>query len=233
MGNACQPCVGPVQQCQKGILRSLSDDHESQFDSEDSAVYLNIYDLSEDWLRTNDIFQEALELGGAFHAGVQIYGREWSFSTTGVDYTCPRQNEVHVYRESILLGYTKYDPEEVAAILQLEMFPKWPGRSYDLLSRNCCSFSRSFCKRLTGEFIPDWVDRLPRLLSVVTKPVKGAANMAAGVGRSMNSAPRRDFSVESAESDFSVASFATTLTPTPLYDASTPSFGLRSSFESV
>merc|ERR1712091_485882 len=117
------------------------------------------------------------------------------------------------------------------------MFRRWPAKSYDLLSKNCCSFSRSFCKRLTGDSIPDWVDRLPRLLSKVSKPVKGMADAANGLGQMINSAPSsrpfasgREKSLES-EGDFSVYSFASTPMPTPRYDSSDPSFGLRSTIE--
>lgn len=236
-GNTCMACYA-IQPCQTGILRSISGD---ECDDLEHAVLLNIYDLDEDWLHTNDIFSDVLEFGGAFHAGVEIFGREWSFGTDGVLASRPKEHDIHVYRQTVVMGYTKYDPEEVLAILEDEVHPKWPGRSYSLLSKNCCSFARSFCKRLTGNIIPDWVDRLPRLLNQVTKPVKGVADAAAGVGKVMNSAPQsrrmlasgRECSIES-ESDFSVASFMTTPTPTPRYDPrqSELSFGIRSSFES-
>lgn len=208
-----------VKPCVARITRSISED---EFDDTDGgAVLLNIYDLNEEWLLSNEILQEVLELGGAFHTGVEVYGREWSFGTTGVAASCPRSHDVHVYRRSVLIGYANSSPEEVEAILQDEMLPKWAGRSYKLLSRNCCSFSRALCKRLTGNVIPDWVDRLPRLLNVITKPVKGVAEVAAGVGKSMNSAPvsnsfmPRDCSLESMDSNLSVATLAPNLTSTP------------------
>lgn len=124
-------------------------------------------------------------------------------------------------------------------ILEDEMARKWSGRSYDLFARNCCSFSRSFCKRLTGDNIPDWVDRLPRMLDVVTKPVKGVGQIMASTPPRML-ASGRETSMES-EDDMSVYSFATTAIPTPMaspaptpkYDNSEPSFGLRSTIESV
>lgn len=208
-----------VKPCVTRLTRSISED---EFDEADhSAVLLNIYDLNEEWLLSNDIFQEVLELGGAFHTGVEVYGREWSFGTDGVGASCPRSHDVHVYRRSILIGYARCTPEEVEAILDEEMLPKWAGRTYNLLSRNCCTFSRALCKRLTGNVIPDWVDRLPRVLDAVTKPVKGVAHVTAGVGKSMNSAPvfnsfaPRDCSIESADSNFSVAALAPNLRSTP------------------
>merc|ERR1711869_29425 len=104
------------------------------------------------------------------------------------------------YRSSIPIGHTKYGPEEVDLILEDEIFSKWPGRSYDMLARNCCSFSRSFCKRLTGACIPDWVDRLPRALNAVRKPVKASID-----------SEESHFSRE--DSHFSISSFPSTLEP--------------------
>jgi len=236
-----QGCGCQLERCDLIVSRSLSQDEVDG--AEDSAVLLNIYDLTEEFKLPNSVFQEVVALGGAFHAGVEVYGREWSFGYDGVHWLPPRTHDVHVYRESILIGHTKYAPEEVALILEDEMFSKWPGRSYDLLSRNCCTFSRSFCKRLTGDIIPDWVDRLPRLLSAASKPVLGVADAAKGVGKFMESAPGshafaqcRGDSIESVGSEFSLYSqhtLATSRGPTPKYDNSEPSFGLRSSIESI
>jgi len=226
MGQGC----GALQECQTRIVRANSDDEDPANADTDDTVWLNIYDLSEEWLLANDIFQEVVELGGAFHAGVEIYGREWSFGYEGVCCQWPKSHDVHVYRSSIPIGHTKYGPEEVDLILEDEMFSKWPGRSYDMLSRNCCSFSRSFCKRLTGSCIPDWVDRLPRALDAVRKPVKGMADVATGMNRILAGSAvsganhRRHPSVDSEESCFSISSFPSTLEPTPKYDNSEPSF---------
>lgn len=205
------PCP-VVQSCHPRLLRNIAEDEFEGLD--DCAVLLNIYDLNEKWLIANNIFHEDLEFGGAFHAGVEVYGREWSFGNTGVFFNRPKCHDVHVYRQTIVIGCTNYGPEEVEAILEDEMFPSWAGRSYDLFSRNCCTFARALCKRLTGNVIPEWVDRLPRLLNSITMPIKGVAkDVATEFGKSMNSAPvshsfaaRRDCSIESADSNFSLAS---------------------------
>lgn len=233
-GSALKQC----NDCHQAILQSAGDDLDPE---EDCTVKLNIYDLSEEWLLANNLFQEVVELGGAFHAGVEIYGQEWSFGSEGVCRSWPRIHDVHVYRQTIAIGETKYDPQEIAVIVEDEMCRKWAGESYDMLAKNCCSFSRSFCKRLTGDSIPDWVDRLPRLLNAVTQPVKGMADVATGMGQMLNSAPAsngltldRDVSLED---DVSVYSFATTPLPTPTlsptYITSDLSLGLRSTIESV
>lgn len=222
-----------LQECQQCIVRTNSDDEDPAAAGTDDTVWLNIYDLSEEWLFANDIFQEVVELGGAFHAGVEIYGREWTFGYEGVSCQWPKTHDVHVYRASIPIGNTKYGPEEVDLILEDEIFSKWPGRSYDMLARNCCSFSRSFCKRLTGSCIPDWVDRLPRALNAVRKPVKGVADVATGIRNILpvSGAHHRHPSIDSEESHFSredshfsISSFPSTLEPTPKFDNTEPSF---------
>merc|ERR1719160_926342 len=105
-----------LQECHDGVLQSVSND---ELNEGDNAVVLNVYDLNEQWLQTNDVLQETLEIG-AFHAGVEVYGREWTFSPDGVCYSWPRCNEVHVFRTSIFIGYTKYSQDEVTCILEDE-----------------------------------------------------------------------------------------------------------------
>lgn len=214
--SCCRPCKRSrlARPCHHSRSRIFSD--EEVKDTKDSgAVLLNIYDLSKEFLLSNDISQEVLELGGAFHAGVEVYGQEWSFSPDGVNFSCPKTHDVHVYRQSIVIGYTQLEPEEVEVICEDEMSWEWHGSTYDMLSRNCCTFSRALCKRLTGNSIPDWVDRLPRLLSAVTKPVRSVPDVG-----SLFVAVRRDrgCSIESMDSSISAATLATSLSCTPKHD---------------
>lgn len=186
------------------MVRSISCGSEPP---SENAVLLNVYDLSKDWLVANDIFQQTGELGGAFHCGVEIYGREWTFGKDGIFPSQPRWHPIHMYRQTIVVGYTGYSSEDVAAVIVDELWDEWEGRSYDLLSRNCCTFSRALCKRLTGRNIPDWVDRFPRLLGQVVKsPVTAMAEGLNSVPLS-NMFQRCDVSVGSMDSDFSPESF--------------------------
>ena len=41
-----------------------------------------------------------------------------------------------------------------------EMMDEWPGPKYDLLRRNCCSFSEAFVARLGVGPTPGWLNRL-------------------------------------------------------------------------
>lgn len=212
----CKPgnpnCV--ARPCHHSRSRIFSD--EEIEDNKDGVVLLNVYDLSKEFLLSNDISQEVLELGGAFHAGVEVYGQEWSFSTDGVDYNYPKTHDVHVYRQSIVIGYTDLEPEEVQSMIEDEMSMEWRGSSYDLLSRNCCTFSRALCARLTGSSIPDWVDRLPRLLSAVAKPVRNVPDIGSIFARR-----DRGCSIESMDSSITAATLSTSLSATPKNEART------------
>jgi len=199
-----------LEECRDGMWYVSNDELDGSLSN---AVFLNVYDLNEDWEDTNHIFQEKLAIGGAFHAGVEVFGREWSFNRDGIYHSTPRCNDVHVYRTSIFIGYTKYSCDAITCILEDELYRSWPGKSYDLLGRNCCSFARAFCKRITRQCIPDWVDRLPRLANSLTKPALNVVDLAAGVA--MSYAPGRDMSLDEYD-EFSIASSVfSTPAPTP------------------
>jgi len=45
-----------------------------------------------------------MTIGGAFHAGVEVYGHEWSYGKRGVISQLPRTAEDHIYRCRLLVG---------------------------------------------------------------------------------------------------------------------------------
>ena len=110
------------------------------------------------------VLQDYLHIGGVFHGAVQVYGKEWSFGGTRVNksgvFACkPKGCPMHTYKQSIYMGDCKKTPEEVHAILT-KMKDEWMGPDYDLLRKNCCSFSDAFCIALGVGPIPMWVHRL-------------------------------------------------------------------------
>jgi hypothetical protein len=136
-------------------------------------VYLNVYDLDKHWLNMNSVLGDALQIGGAFHVGVEVWGTEWSFGADGVVYSPARHHEVHVYRQSLPLGNTRLDKEHVSDIVNDMAGGDWTGGTYDILCRNCCTFARELCYRLLQgrDRIPGWVDRLGNGLAGVLGPV--------------------------------------------------------------
>lgn len=160
-------------------------------------VYLNVYDLNEDWLQTNNLFHDVLKIGGAFHAGIEVYGREWSFGREGISSAEPRTHEVHVYRQTIKMGTTQLGPEEIVRLIQTEAMPLWEGSSYDILRRNCCNFADFLCRYLVQKRIPKWVQRLPKAASAARKSLGNALDMGGSVAASNASSCARGCSVGS------------------------------------
>ncbi|CAE7385025.1 unnamed protein product [Symbiodinium natans] len=130
------------------------------------TVLLHVYDL-EGFTNANggmNFLVTKVSLGGAFHAGVEVYSNEWSYGKRGVTCDAPRTVEGHVYRCSIPLGNTPLIPQQVASVLQ-DLLQVWKGDDYDMFSHNCCLFAADFCRRLgVGEGFPKWIDRFARHL---------------------------------------------------------------------
>lgn len=134
-----------------------------------TEVLLNVYDIkSADSQATSSTISvinnvtHFVGLGGVFHGAIEIMGEEWSFGYclhgTGV-YSCPpKRNPFYDHRDTVLLGVTYKSQEEVKRILQ-RLKVEWPGRSYNLLNRNCCNFCDDFCQQLGVGTCPAWLNR--------------------------------------------------------------------------
>lgn len=101
---------------------------------------------------------------GAFHTGVEVFGREWSFGMTddwrtGITWCPPGKNPDHTFRETLAMGYTKCSLGEFSRILS-EMKLDWRGSSYHLLARNCHHFSDALCRKLGVGRLPPWINDL-------------------------------------------------------------------------
>ena len=127
-------------------------------------VIVNIYDVGKFTRLFNEVTRT---LGGAgiFHAGIEIYGDEWSFGFcdegTGVTWNQPRRHRDHNFRESIHIGYTQLSQIEVEALVS-RLQKEWPGNSYKLLSHNCLTFADEFLIELGVPTMPSWVRSLPK-----------------------------------------------------------------------
>lgn len=123
-----------------------------------TKVFVNIYDL------VKPVNDRLRVLGtGAFHAGVEVYGREYSFgfcySGTGIFPSKPKQCVGPDFRESIDMGQTQLSEAEVLALIQA-LESEWVGTDYDILRRNCCIFSNYLCERLGVGSLPKWITNL-------------------------------------------------------------------------
>mmetsp|Transcript_91495 Transcript_91495/g.264026 ORF Transcript_91495/g.264026 Transcript_91495/m.264026 type:complete len:252 (-) Transcript_91495:58-813(-) len=126
-------------------------------------VLVRVYDLGRTVLTR--WHNEVSKGYGAFHTGVEVYGREWSFGMTFDDYstgvTCnpPMMNPDHNFRETLCMGYTSMSPKEVLRVIE-EMKKDWKGCTYHVLNRNCHCFSDELCVRLGVSRLPSWVNQL-------------------------------------------------------------------------
>jgi hypothetical protein len=120
------------------------------------------------WLATDNRWAYYLGLG-AFHTGVEVCGSEWTFGfhsydTTGVFSSEPRAAPGAVFRESLLIGYSKLSAAQIDAVIEA-LARRYPGNAYHMLTRNCVTFCDELCFALTGRRAPGWTNRLPTLAS--------------------------------------------------------------------
>ncbi|CAJ1432154.1 unnamed protein product [Effrenium voratum] len=147
-------------------------------------VLLHVYDVSqeESIQKLNKVLAHKhfpLKFGGVFHAGVEVNGLEWCFGFSasethpGVCCVEPKSHPQHHYRQTVEMGYTRREPEEIADIVT-QLLEEYPGDDYDLLRRNCCHFADDFTRRLGVGSIPGWVMRLARVGAGVDAMIQSA-----------------------------------------------------------
>jgi len=129
-----------------------------------SPVILHIYDAGgTEMVKNVNTLLRAVGTG-AFHTGVELYGKEWSFGFTndgssGIFSCPPRSCKTHRYREAVPMGETPMSQMEVEDLL-MQLASDWRGGHYDVLRRNCTHFSEEFCRRLGVGPLPHWVGNI-------------------------------------------------------------------------
>ena len=75
----------------------------------------------------------------------------------------PSENGEEIkFRESVVVGQTTMSRAEIKAVVD-SLSRDYPGNTYHILTNNCNHFSADLCRRLTGEDLPAWVNRLAYL----------------------------------------------------------------------
>lgn len=150
----------------------------------ETPVTLHVYDLGVTDLAPATLAQVnklcRIAGAGAFHAAVEVYGKEWSFGHTeegtGIFSCEPTKCDVHKYREGIAMGHTALTRKEVVELLS-SLEAEWLGQQYDLLWRNCCHFSDAFCRRLGVGPIPAWVTNLAGAGATLQRKIQGVVEV--------------------------------------------------------
>jgi len=141
----------------------------------ESMVILNVYDVSDGELfqRINKVTtaNNNILVGGVFHAGVEIYGKEWCYGVTeygrsGVAAVHPRTHPQHTYKCSVPYRATDFTAQEVETLL-VRLSQEWPGHEYDLLHHNCVSFCNALLHELVAGRVPGWVDRFMKTAAAI------------------------------------------------------------------
>merc|ERR1740117_2216887 len=106
---------------------------------------------------------------GAFHAAVEVYGKEWCYGgqdpdlpgsgRTGLSWNAPKKCKEHAYRESVPLGNTSLDEADVQQLITA-LEKEWLARDYDLFRHNCTHFCIAICAVLGAGPVPAWVTNL-------------------------------------------------------------------------
>jgi len=143
-------------------------------------VTLHIYEVADRGLQLVNVLVRPTGTG-AFHTGVEVHGKEWSFGSksdrgTGIFSCRPRKSPIHHYKEAVQLGTTDLSKLEVLALVR-QFEPEWQGQDYDLFFRNCCSFCIAFASALGANALPPWVTSLARNGAVIWSGVKAVESV--------------------------------------------------------
>eukprot|EP00747_Dinoflagellata_sp_TGD_P178519 gnl/TRDRNA2_/TRDRNA2_27532_c0_seq1.p1 gnl/TRDRNA2_/TRDRNA2_27532_c0~~gnl/TRDRNA2_/TRDRNA2_27532_c0_seq1.p1 ORF type:complete len:364 (+),score=49.00 gnl/TRDRNA2_/TRDRNA2_27532_c0_seq1:102-1094(+) len=126
--------------------------------------------------------------GGAhaiYHSGVEVLDAEYVFgggdtSFSGVTAQRPRippPGSGWTFYQAVEIGPLRCNRDEALRVVT-ELRGRFPGNSYDLVSRNCNHFSEEMCQKLCGRSIPSWVNRL----AGIGDAVRGAVGAAPAPG---------------------------------------------------
>jgi hypothetical protein len=126
-------------------------------------ITVNIYDLTE-----SNRFLSFMGVG-AYHSGVEIEGKEWTFSPAGVFFTAPRAEQLGKFKSSVDMGCHVASAQDFQQAIA-ELRREFPEGSYDLVKKNCNNFSDAMCKKLLRKGIPAWVNRAAMFGSTILKP---------------------------------------------------------------
>mmetsp|Transcript_479 Transcript_479/g.1125 ORF Transcript_479/g.1125 Transcript_479/m.1125 type:complete len:260 (-) Transcript_479:553-1332(-) len=196
---------GPSSQAlSAGFQRSIVEDEDDipqrQAPTRGVPVTLHVYSVTRlpVLLRANG-FLSAMGTG-AYHAAVEIYGREWSFGATedgssGVFCCRPGQCDDHTYLRAIPMGNADVTEAEVLGLIG-RLRKEWCGDDYDLLRCNCCHFSAELLRQLGCGPCPSWLNNLASAGASVNDQAhqaKSLARLAADkIGSNQGSAHARD-----------------------------------------
>lgn len=164
---------------EQGIFGSVPGSSLDYAGAATPLVRLNIYDActSKSGFVLNRILRPMGS--GAFHCGVEIFGREWSYrgcqEGTGVFCCTPRYYRGQVSSESMEMGISELSSCNVLNLIGV-LQQEWLGQDYQLLSHNCCHFCQRLCACLGVNPIPPWVMSLAETVVRAVHTIEGVSS---------------------------------------------------------
>jgi len=155
-----------------------------------AAVTLHIYDVSPNLMEVNQALFQIMG-GGVFHAGVELFGQEWSYRNqrtagTGIYNHKPLNAPGALHCMSLSMGMTEMSEETFYLFLQ-SFAQEWPTSDYHFLRNNCCHFSKALCVSLgCGSNFPDWLMTLADTGDNIAQSSLEGAKAVARFDRSLN-----------------------------------------------
>ena len=162
--------------------------------SSGEPVILHVYDLADN--------SQLYKFGfGAYHSGVYIYGREYSFSNGGVYNTNSKEVDAPL-RCELQIGEYKGGLQHFQTILNELQSQFLPG-TYDLYRKNCNTFSNALCMALVNTPIPNWINRTAWWGSVIDGWTGGSlSNKTNSIQQNQNTSSSMSASNSSSKSVF-------------------------------
>lgn len=128
-------------------------------------IYLNVYDLHE----VNDCLWN---IGlGFYYSGIEIYNNEYGYiSIQGICTDKPKSLKKIKFREAVLLGTTNKSVDEIKNIIN-DLKNEFPVEEYHPIYNNHNNFTNELSRILTGNNIPDYVNRMSYLGICISKVI--------------------------------------------------------------
>mmetsp|Transcript_106116 Transcript_106116/g.204231 ORF Transcript_106116/g.204231 Transcript_106116/m.204231 type:complete len:728 (-) Transcript_106116:10-2193(-) len=126
-------------------------------------VILHMYDLSSGAASSISPYLLGERLGGIWHTGIVVFGKEYYFGGE-IYYDTPGRTCFGIPAKRIPLGNTLWRQEELHEKIVKELKSIYCREAYDVIFHNCNHFSNHICEWLTGHTLPDEVLKQPEKL---------------------------------------------------------------------
>jgi len=175
-------------------------------------VQVYIYDLTQGMARTLGPALIGRPLDGVWHTAVVVYGREYFFGGSGIEFCNPGGTMLGQPLQVEDLGETEITEDLFQDYLRTQSQDRFRGDKYDLFRHNCNNFSHETAQFLVGKGIPQHILDLPN--EIMATPLgQMLAPMVQQMTPSGNSLPSNAMNNTTASNGFQGGATNTANTP--------------------